>query len=314
MSSAVIAENYSAAKLKEYICFVEQLGSNIHFHENKWVCSNLRRSPAERSCMFTLYFDRIPALHRETVKSFAAISLIRGKKISTVKSYVMDLIRFFDFWSLDKGTLPLSGCDEFAVADFYHYLEKTEFAEATRIGIWSSLSIFFETMNDIDGARSKNPFSVSPYTDADGNLIRLTCDDFACAAEFRRWKDWSDSDLRKEENADHKQSDNSISLEVLSEEATAVVSIEDEYMEQISADEAAVLVRLLRQGLSSHLTETQRRRLWKYCVEGKPVRLIAKEECAYRNAVWKSIQAAKEKMFEFLVETGCAKPRFRRDR
>ena len=76
MSSAVIAENYSAAKLKEYICFVEQLGSNIHFHENKWVCSNLRRSPAERSCMFTLYFDRIPALHRETVKSFAAISLI----------------------------------------------------------------------------------------------------------------------------------------------------------------------------------------------------------------------------------------------
>lgn len=86
------------------------------------------------------------------------------------------------------------------------------------------------------------------------------------------------------------------------------------YMEQISADEAAVLVRLLRQGLSSHLTETQRRRLWKYCVEGKPVRLIAKEECAYRNAVWKSIQAAKEKMFKFLVETGCAKPRFRRDR
>ena len=66
------------------------------------------------------------------------------------------------------------------------------------------------------------------YTDADGNLIRLTCDDFASAAEFRRWKDWSDSDLRKEENADHKQSDNSISLEVLSEEATAVVSIEDE--------------------------------------------------------------------------------------
>lgn len=152
------------------------------------------------------------------------------------------------------------------------------------------------------------------YTDADGNLIRLTCDDFACAAEFQHWKDWSDSDLRKEENADHQQADNAISMEVLSEEATAIVSIEDEYMEQISADEAAVLVRLLRQGLSSHLTETQRRRLWKYCVEGKPVRLIAKEECAYRNAVWKSIQAAKEKMFKFLVETGCAKPRFRRDR
>ena len=76
------------------------------------------------------------------------------------------------------------------------------------------------------------------YTDADGNLIRLTCDDFACAAEFQHWKDWSDSDLRKEENADHQQADNAISMEVLSEEATAVASIEDEYMEMISADEA----------------------------------------------------------------------------
>lgn len=148
------------------------------------------------------------------------------------------------------------------------------------------------------------------YTDADGNLIRLTCDDFACAAEFRRWKDWSDSDLRKEENADHQQADNAISMEVLSEEATAVASIEDEYMEMISADEGAALVRLLGQGLSSHLTETQRRRLWKYCVEGKPVRLIAKEECAYRNAVWKSIQAAKEKMFNFLWKQGVQNPVF----
>lgn len=122
------------------------------------------------------------------------------------------------------------------------------------------------------------------YTDADGNLIRLTCDDFACAAEFQHWKDWSDSDLRKEENADHQQADNAISMEVLSEEATAVASIEDEYMEMISADEGAALVRLLRQGLSSHLTETQRRRLWKYCVEGKPVRLIANGmQCGLHN-------------------------------
>lgn len=180
-------------------------------------------------------------------------------------------------------------------------------------GVIPQAAEFVDLPMELDALNKKDPNAIV-YTDADGNLIRLTCDDFACAAEFRRWKDWSDSDLRKEENADHKQSDNSISLEVLSEEATAVVSIEDEYMEQISADEAAVLVRLLRQGLSSHLTETQRRRLWKYCVEGKPVRLIAKEECAYRNAVWKSIQAAKEKMFKFLVETGCAKPRFRRDR
>ncbi len=159
----------------------------------------------------------------------------------------------------------------------------------------------FERVLPASSVANLYPFNYSGKTDAKGFYVGRDKYGSNILVDF---------DQRDED----KQSDNSISLEVLSEEATAVVSIEDEYMEQISADEAAVLVRLLRQGLSSHLTETQRRRLWKYCVEGKPVRLIAKEECAYRNAVWKSIQAAKEKMFKLFVETGCAKPRFRRDR
>ena len=152
------------------------------------------------------------------------------------------------------------------------------------------------------------------YTDANGNLIRLTLDDFVSEEEFQRWKSWSDGDLRKEENEDHRQADNSISLEVLSEEATAVASVEAAYMEQISTADAAVLLKLLRQGLGSCLTETQRRRLWKHCVEGKSVRLIAEEECTYRNAVWKSVRSAREKMFDFFAERGCAKTRFRRDK
>ena len=152
------------------------------------------------------------------------------------------------------------------------------------------------------------------YVDANGDLIRLTPDDFASEDEFQQWKSWSDGDLRKVENADHRQADNSISLEVLSEEVTAVASVEVTYMEQISTDDAAVLRKLLRQGLGSCLTETQRRRLWKHCAEGKSVRLIAEEECTYRNAVWKSIRSAKEKMFGFFAERGCAKNRFRRDK
>lgn len=46
MSSAILAESYDAAKLEEYIRFVEHLGPNVQFHENKWLCSNLRRSAA----------------------------------------------------------------------------------------------------------------------------------------------------------------------------------------------------------------------------------------------------------------------------
>lgn len=102
MSSAILAEIYDAAKLEEYIRFVEHLGPNVQFHENKWLCSNLRRAPQKKSGAFTLYFGRIPKLHKEAVKCFVAISLIRGKKISTVKAYVDDLVRFFDFGHLAR--------------------------------------------------------------------------------------------------------------------------------------------------------------------------------------------------------------------
>lgn len=163
MNSAVLAENYDASKLADYIRFAERLGSNVKFCEDKWLCSNLRRSPAEKSCSFTLYFGRIPLPYRESVKYFATISLIRGKKISTVKAYIQDLIRFFDFWLNNKGALSLSNCSEYDAANFYRYLENGTLAESTRIGVWSSLSIFFETMNGSDGTKSKNPFCLSPY-------------------------------------------------------------------------------------------------------------------------------------------------------
>lgn len=41
------------------------------------------------------------------------------------------------------------------------------------------------------------------YTDADGNLIRLTRDDFASEEEFLCWKKVSDADYHGEEKADH---------------------------------------------------------------------------------------------------------------
>ena len=42
-------------------------------------------------------------------------------------------------------------------------LKKRGLAETTCIGVWSSLSTFFETMSGIVGVKGKNPFGVSPY-------------------------------------------------------------------------------------------------------------------------------------------------------
>ena len=163
MSSAIIAETFELSRNAEYIKFLEQLGSSVCFYEDKWVCDVLRRSPAEKANVFTLYFDRIPEQYRDMVKYFSIVSLIRGKKISTVKSYVCDLIRFFDFWMAYAPRQQLCRCNEHTTMAFYQYLEKRCLTESTNIGIWSSANTFFKTMNEWDGERLKNPFSISPY-------------------------------------------------------------------------------------------------------------------------------------------------------
>ena len=163
MNSAVVAETFSDTKKSEYIRFAEKLGVDVCFTSDKWICDTLRRSPAEKTGTYTLYFDRIPALHKDAVKYFAIISLVQNKSIATVKTYIGDLIRFFDFWTSYKENGELCTCNEFAVADFYQHLESRELAEATNIGIWSSMSTFFKTMNGWDNKQFKNPFSISPY-------------------------------------------------------------------------------------------------------------------------------------------------------
>jgi len=163
VSSAIVAETFELSRNVEYIKFAGQLGSRVCFYDDKWVCDSLRRSPSERANLFTLYFGRIPEPYREMVKYFSIINLIRGKKISTVKSYVCDLIRFFDFWMIHDSDFPIYRCNEHIAAEFYQYLNSRGLSEATNIGIWSSVSTFFKTMSEWEGNQVKNPFSISPY-------------------------------------------------------------------------------------------------------------------------------------------------------
>ena len=138
------------------------------------------------------------------------------------------------------------------------------------------------------------------YTDADGNLIRLTRDDFASEEEFLRWKKLSDADYHGEENADHLYYDGTLSLEGLSEEAIATPSAEEGYIAVINLSERQLLGKLLLEGMGDKLTENQRKRLWLYCVDGLTLREIADTEDANHANIRKSILRAKEILKNFL--------------
>jgi hypothetical protein len=131
MINVVISEDFMHIKKSEYVRFVEQLGNNVCFSEDKWVCDNLRRSPAESTNRFTLYFNQLPEQHREIVKYFSAIRIIFGISIASEKAEVTHLTRFFNFWADNYKAAGLHKCDAFVAVKFFQYLEKSGIAEST---------------------------------------------------------------------------------------------------------------------------------------------------------------------------------------
>ena len=130
--------------------------------------------------------------------------------------------------------------------------------------------------------------------------IRLTRDQFSSEDEFLSFKAWSDENYHETEKARHQYSDNTLSLSGLSDEAVAVGSVEDSINEQAQAEDREGLRRLVMRGFDNCLTETQRRRLWLYCVEGLSEEEIAASEGLTQQAISKSILASIKKLKKYL--------------
>ncbi len=96
------------------------------------------------------------------------------------------------------------------------------------------------------------------------------------------------------------QSDNTLPLEGLADEAAAVGSAEDEFIYRQCECERKELRRLLMTGFDTCLTVTQRRRLWLYCVDGLTEKQIANAENVAHQNISKAIALAKKKLKKLL--------------
>lgn len=138
------------------------------------------------------------------------------------------------------------------------------------------------------------------YTDSWGTLVQLTLEDFASPEEFQRWKEWSDNDYHKTDNADTLFSKRALSLHSLSERAVISQSPEDVLVEAQELRERRELYRSLMKALETCLTATQRRRLWLHCVNGLTVRQIAEAEGVQHPSIVECLTAARKKLLAFL--------------
>lgn len=137
------------------------------------------------------------------------------------------------------------------------------------------------------------------YTDADGNLIRLTRDDFASEEEFLYWKTWSDNDFHTEDKRDVAEDKHRVSLDSLTAEILAVPAM-DVVMERNhgrTESQRKAADRVIQ--LKGKLTEKQFRRLWMYHVDRKSEAEIAEIEGVAQQQISKSIKAAEKKIKNF---------------
>lgn len=156
----------------------------------------------------------------------------------------------------------------------------------------------FESKN-IYVLNKKDPNAIV-YEDADGTIIRLTREQFSSEDEFLRFKAWSDENYHEAEKERHKQSNHTLSLDAISDEAAMVCSAEDDVCEWQRLEEREQLRQMLMSGIDTHLTTVQRRRLWLHVVDGLTLREIAKSENVVFTKIDRSVKLAKEKMKKFL--------------
>lgn len=140
----LIIETYNEHQKARYIGFLNELGSNICFEDDTWICDKRRRSFAEYPHIVSIYFSTIYVKYRTVVKYFAIIRLLNGIGIRGIKRNVLDLVSFFRFLPEDTS---LSEINISATSKYKEFLDHTPQAMSTKYAKWSAISVFLKTMN-----------------------------------------------------------------------------------------------------------------------------------------------------------------------
>ena len=130
------------------------------------------------------------------------------------------------------------------------------------------------------------------YMDAEGQVVRLTRDDFDSEEEFRFWKTWSDEDYHITEKKQHVEDNHTVSF---------ASEMEINGKRFSSGSVSGINVETLLKRYKDRFTEKQFRRLWMYCVDKLSEREIAEREGVKQQSVSEALAQTKKKLCEILA-------------
>ena len=162
--SPVAVETFQAARVDDYQWFLTQLGSEIDFKSDKWVCDKRIRSTAEGKYDATLYFAAIPDRFQEMVKYFCITYLMNGAAISSTAAKLTSLSTYCRFLKEYRPDTKNFDVSIFTVSEFRRWIDNSSLAESTKSLLWWNMNIFCRSMHGWDDKISFNPFSENPYS------------------------------------------------------------------------------------------------------------------------------------------------------
>ena len=155
--SVNVVPSYEEYLKERYISYLETLGENIIFDDDKWVCDKKKKRLSETNLNVTIYFSKVRREYKEMIKLFAIIRIMSNASIAVVKN---DIFRISEYLDFVNGNLDVSY--ESAMR-YKQYLDMTGLSETTLHSKWGSVNKFYEIMNGYENKKYQMCFANNPY-------------------------------------------------------------------------------------------------------------------------------------------------------
>lgn len=157
-----VGDSYNEERV-ELHKLLDQVGSNICFDENIWVCDKKKRSNHQKGLSYTIYFSKIPLFYLESVKYFILIRFKHNLSIATIMNNVTLLSPFLKFITEKFGNIKLINFNDSCSYQYKLYLDSIYDNEITKAAMWTNVKVFFKTLKGWPEVPVSNPFGDNPY-------------------------------------------------------------------------------------------------------------------------------------------------------
>ena len=154
-------EFYEENRKAEYKSLLCQLGTDICFEDNKWICDKRVKTQSEPLNHCIVYFTTISQMFRDIAKYYALIRIANGDTVRTIKSRMSRINPFLKF--MEEHNIRFEDINVSTAYMFKETLADSKYSIATLKDIWRETNTFINTMNGFGGIKISNPFTINPF-------------------------------------------------------------------------------------------------------------------------------------------------------